>query len=102
MALVEANVGPQNSMPLIITGSSNHAVQLANLHKEEGLWSSSQAVIFCCFSRGPNLCVVQHLKEYEKQTEAFWTRSRAADNPPFSSPVFGHIDQWHLSVLLTE
>ena len=60
-----------------------------------------QAVVFLLLSpEDQYLCVVQLLKEYEKWTEAFWPRSRKADKPPFSSPIFAHIDQWHLSACI--
>ena len=91
MVIMEANAGPQNSMPLIVTGASNEKACCLALHKEEGLWSSSQAVIFLLlFPEDQNLCVVQRLKEYEKWTEAFWPRTGKLITPIFLSRIQPH------------
>ena len=67
MALMESNVDPQNSMPLIVTEFKGICMLFSLPTKEEGLPGSC---IFAAFPEDKNLCVVQLLKEYEKRTEA--------------------------------
>ena len=63
---------------------------LQTLTKKRACGAPPRQLFFAAFPKDQNLCVVQCLKEYEKQTEAFRPRSREADNPLFLSHIWPH------------
>ena len=63
---------------------------LQTLTKKRACGVPPRQLFFAAFPEDQNLCVVQCLKEYEKQTEAFRPRSREADNPLFLSHIWPH------------
>ena len=63
---------------------------LQTLTKKRACGAPPRQLFFAAFPEDQNLCVVQCLKEYEKQTEAFRPRSREADNPLFLSHIRPH------------
>ena len=50
----------------------------------------SKQLFFAAFPKDQNLCVVQCLREYEKQTATFRPRNKEADNPLFLSHIRPH------------
>ena len=66
-------------------------LSLPTFTKKKAYGALPRQLFFCCFSpEDQNLCVVQHQKEYEKQTEAFWPRTGKLITPIFLSRIRPH------------
>ena len=61
---------------------------LPTLTKKRVCGAPPKQLFFAAFPKDQNLCVVQCLREYEKQTATFWLGNKEANKPQiiFSSP----------------
>ena len=93
MALVEASQSSELhalDVRYMVFKPEGVLFSLPTLTKKRTCGAPPKQLFFAAFPKDQNLCVVQCLREYEKQTVTFRPRNKEADNPLFLSHIRPH------------